>query len=139
MRPVAFLHAAEVHVATFRTLLTGMAPATADAHLVDAELLADARLRGIDAGIKTRLMGRLRELADYCPGVIVCTCSTLGGSGELLGKGGDVPVVRVARPMVEASVAIGGRVALVAALESTLAPTRQLFEEGASAAGRAAA
>lgn len=138
MRTIAFLHTADVHVPMFRSLLSQIAPAAVDAHLVDSDLLADARARGIDAGIEQRVLDRLRELADPSPGVIVCTCSTLGGPAERAGEALDVPVVRVDRPMAEAAVATGGRVALVAAVESTLAPTRQLFEECASIARSAA-
>lgn len=138
MMTVAFLHTADVHVSTFRALLAQIAPAASSAHLVDADLLADARLRGIDASIETRVLDRLRELARHHPGVIVCTCSTLGAAAERVGKAIEFPVVRVDRPMAEAAVAIGARVALVAAVESTLGPTRQLFEECASSVGSTA-
>jgi aspartate/glutamate racemase len=136
MRPVAFLHTADVHVRTFGALLTDIAPEAVHAHLVDADLLADARLHGINDRINARVLARLRELAADDPGVIVCTCSTISGAAERLGEEIKVPVVRIDRPMAEAAVVTGDRVALVTAVESTLAPTRQLFEECAATAGR---
>jgi hypothetical protein len=36
-----------------------------------------------------------------------------------------VPVLRIDRPMAERAVAAGGRIAVVAAVESTLAPIRR--------------
>ena len=135
VRTVAFLHTADVHVATFSGLLSEVAPGAMDVHLVDAELLSDARRQGVDAGIESRVLARLRELAVREPGAIVCTCSTLSGSAERLAHEIETPVVRIDRPMAEIAVAYGGRVALVLAIDSTLAPTRQLFEECAANAG----
>ena len=138
MITVGFLHTADVHVATFSGLLSEVAPGAVDVHLVDADLLSDVRRHGVDAGIEARVLGRLRELAVREPGAIVCTCSTLSGSAERLAQAIATPVVRIDRPMAESAVANGGRVALVVAVDSTLAPTRQLFEECAANVGSSA-
>jgi len=129
---VGFLHTSRVHVATFRTLLLDVAPGVLDVHLVDEDLLADVRDRGLDANVDARLLGRLRELVEQTPSVIVCTCSTLSGHAEGLAHQLGICVLRVDRPMAECAVAHGGRVAVVAAIESTLAPTRELLEECAA-------
>ena len=135
MRTVAFLHTADMHVATFSALLSEVAPGAMDVHLVDADLLSDARRHGVNAGIEARVLARLRELTVHEPGAILCTCSTLSGAAERLAQEIETPVVRIDRPMAESAVANGGRVALVVAIDSTLAPTRQLFEECAANAG----
>src|SRR5689334_23368062 len=130
MTTIGFLHTADVHVATFHALVTEWGHR--DVHLVDATLLADARERGVDAALEERLAERLRELAGRGPDVIVCTCSTLSGYAERIPVA--VPVLRIDRPMAERAVAIGGRIAVVAAVESTLAPTRELLLECAAGA-----
>ena len=135
VRTLAFLHTADVHVATFSGLASEVAPGAMDVHLVDAQLLSDARRHGLDAGLEARVLARLRELALRAPGAIVCTCSTIGGSAERLAQEIGTPVVRIDRPMAESAVAHGGRVALVVAVDSTLVPTRHLFEECAADAG----
>jgi len=127
MPAIGFLHTAEVHVATFRRLLRELAPGYGDVHVVDESLLADARQRGVDADIERRLLERLREVAAEGPGVVVCTCSTLSGHAERMSGEVGVPVLRVDRPMAEAAVAAGRRIGIVAAVESTLAPTRELL------------
>ena len=126
---------AEVHVSTFTALLADTSPDAVDVHVVDTELLVDARLRGIDDGIRARLSDRLREVASHHPDVILCSCSTLSSTAERLAPKVDCPVVRIDRPMAERAVAMGGRIALVVAVESTLEPTRALFEESAAAIG----
>ncbi len=118
MITVAFLHTADVHVATVRGLLSEVAPGAVDVHLVDTELLSDARGDGVDAGVEARVLARLRELTVHEPDAIVCTCSTLSGSAERLAQLIETPVVRIDRPMAESTVANGGRVALVVAVAS---------------------
>ena len=128
MRTIGFLHTADVHVATFRALRADVAPDARDVHTVDQSLLADARASGITVSVRERIAGHLRLLARDAD-AIVCTCSTIGGEAELLAECVDVPVIRVDRPMAEMAVRAGRRVAVVAALESTLEPTRALLED----------
>jgi hypothetical protein len=128
MTTIGFLHTADVHVATFHALVAEHG--RQDVHLVDPTLLADARAHGVDAALEARLGDRLRELAGRGPDVIVCTCSTLGGYAERVAL--PVRVLRVDRPMAEAAVAIGGRIAVVASVASTLTPTRDLLLECAA-------
>jgi Asp/Glu/hydantoin racemase len=129
---LGFLHTSSVHVPTFQALLADVAPGMTDLHLVDEDLLADVRSGGLDASIEARLLGRLQELAEHAPSIIVCTCSTLSGLAETLADQVGIPVLRVDRPMAESAVAHGGRIAVVAAVDSTLGPTRELFEECAA-------
>lgn len=135
MPTIGFLHTADVHVGTFRNLLAEVAPGLTDVAVVDAELLADARRGGVDDAVRGRLRSRLDGLAGQEVAVIVCTCSTLSGEAESLGPVAGVPVIRVDRPMAEAAVAQGSRIALVAALTSTLGPTRTLLEQAAAVQG----
>lgn len=130
---IGFLHTAEVHVATFDDLLADLAPGATGRHAVDEALLADARAHGVGDEIRERLAAHVRALAAAGAQVVVCTCSTLSGHAETLDAA--VPVLRVDRPMAQAAVAGGGRVAVVAALASTLAPTTALLRECAAAAG----
>ena len=139
MAAIGFLHTSPAHVATFRALLDDVAPDVDGAHVVDADLLTQAQLDGVDDALRERLRRRLAELAAQPVDIVLCTCSTLGGDAEALATRVHVPVLRVDRPMAEAAVASGGRVAVVAAVASTLTPTRRLLEDSAAAAGTATA
>ena len=126
---IGFLHTAEVHRETFTRLLDDVAPGTKSAHVVDHSLLADAQASGgVDAETETRLCDQLRELATTAS-VVVCTCSTISGAAESLAGELGVRVIRVDRPMAERAIDLGSRVGVVAALESTLAPTTELLRE----------
>ncbi|HVP28492.1 MAG TPA: hypothetical protein VMW35_04945 [Myxococcota bacterium] len=134
--PLAFLHTAQAHVATFDALVAELDPTVAASHLVDPTLLADARAAGGATSIvASRVAGAMRTLADEGARVVVCTCSTVGAAAEVdLGPGRHA--LRIDRPMAEAAVAAGRRIAIVAALASTFAPTRALLEDEARRAAR---
>jgi hypothetical protein len=131
MSRVGFLHTAEVHVATFDALVGRAAETT---HVVAPSLLDLARASGPSADVEAGVRSALTELVDDGAAVIVCTGSTLGPIAEDVG-GLDVPVLRVDRPMIRAAVGHGSRIGVVAAVESTLDPTRALIADEAGHAG----
>jgi aspartate/glutamate racemase len=130
MAVVGFLHTAAVHEPTFDALVAELAPELDVRTIVDEALLAAARARG-PVAVRDQVAARLGELAGA--DMVVCTCSTIGGIAEDVGAELGLQVVRVDRPMAERAVEIGGRVVVVAALESTLGPTRRLIESVAAA------
>jgi Asp/Glu/hydantoin racemase len=136
MATVGFLHTSGVHVATFRSLVADREPDLAVVEVVDEALLGDAQVSGIDDGLRERLRARLLELRDLGSTVVVCTCSTFGALAEQLTDSVAVPVLRIDRPMAERAAAIGGRIAMVVAVSSTLAPTRELLQECIAASPR---
>ena len=136
-RTLTFLHTSPVHIATFDRLLAELDPGIPARHVVDESLLRDARAHGITAELEQRITRTLRDAIADDAAVLVCTCSTIGGCAEQVDHGTDRPVVRVDRAMAERAVATGARIVVVAALASTLEPTRQLIQEVAEQASRA--
>ncbi|HEX4904592.1 MAG TPA: aspartate/glutamate racemase family protein [Acidimicrobiales bacterium] len=134
MTRIGFLHTAELHVDTFTGLLAAADGDAHGVHVVDESLLADARARGIDDDLRDRILRRLRSLAADVDAVL-CTCSTISGPAEAMSADVGVPVIRIDRPVAALAVAGGGRIAVVAAVESTLAPTLALLHEEARARG----
>jgi hypothetical protein len=129
---IGFLHTANVHVATFTSLLAAADPNSTGTHVVDDTLLADARRDGgVDDALGHRILHRLREAAAGNDAVL-CTCSSVSGTAEELGVELRVPVVRIDRPLARVAVAAGRIIAVVAAVESTLEPTRALLREEAT-------
>ena len=136
---LAFLHTAAAHVGTFGALMAENAPDIEVRHHVEAPLLAEAiEAGGIGPELQGKIAAALRKLVESDAILIVCTCSTIGGVAEALsGKvGQNVPVLRVDRAMAEAAVAAGRDILVIASLESTLAPTRDLIQSVAQAQGK---
>jgi len=127
---VGFLHTADAHVVSFELLISELAPSFEREHVVRPALLRRAQLVG--ASDRQVRRGVCAAIAAFCdPTVILCTCSTIGGIAERCGHERNVRVIRVDRPMAELAVRGGRKIAIVAALASTLAPTRALLESAA--------
>ncbi|MYT27425.1 MULTISPECIES: aspartate/glutamate racemase family protein [unclassified Streptomyces] len=134
---LALLHTSPVHVPVFDALRDTDAPGLPLRHLVRPELLAAARESGPDA-VAEEVAGELGTLVRAGAGAVLCTCSTLGTVAEAAGPALGVPVLRVDRPMAAEAVATGSRIAVLASVESTLAPTTELIADEARRAGRTA-
>ncbi len=133
-RHIAFLHTSPVHVETFQRLVQSADPAVEVEHFVDEALLADAqRLGPTDPAIVQRVQAAMVNAAARGAAIVVCTCSTIGGSAERAPAGPGFAVARIDRAMADRAVALGPRVLVVAALESTLEPTAELIRESAAA------
>ncbi|GHO70651.1 hypothetical protein KSC_095430 [Ktedonobacter sp. SOSP1-52] len=136
-----FLHTSPVHVATFERLVAECVidPASvALEHVVDESLLQEAREQGgVTPALRARIECYVEEGVEHGASVIVCTCSTIGASVEEYSDQVPVTVMRVDRAMAEEAVRQGECILLVAALESTLAPTRELLLDAARRAGKA--
>lgn len=116
---IAFLHTAQVHVATFDKLLEGSGAEVV--HHVAADLLATAQTHGAQA-VRAQTLAILQALSTY--DAVVCTCSTLGAFADALNLR---HVFRIDRPAFEAAVICGPRVLLVICLESTRDPSEALL------------
>lgn len=124
---LALLHTSPVHVPVFEALCDRHHPGLRLRHTVDEELLARARSHGPDAvagAVRAALAGAVAGGAD----AVLCTCSTIGAVAERCAADMGVPVLRVDRPMAAAAAA-HRRIAVVAAVESTLGPTVALIGE----------
>ena len=139
MPVVGFLHTASVHEGTFAGLVREADAAVTVVSVVDSSLLDRARRTGPDDRVvRADVRRRLIELSDAGCEQIICTCSTIGGIAEDIGRALGVTVMRVDRPMVEVAVELGGPILVLAALQSTLAPTLDLIDAVAGASGAGA-
>ena len=133
---IAFLHTSPVHVPTFEKLMREVAPDLKVTHVVREDLLADAQREGTEGA---RLVARIRKAMSDAgasgAAVVVCTCSTIGGVAESMETGAAFKAARIDRAMADRAVGSGRPVLLVAALESTLGPTRALLETSARRLG----
>jgi hypothetical protein len=134
---LGLLHTAEPHRARFDRLLTELAPRNVGwVHCVREVLLRQALdtfpVNTIAAGIETAMATLQSQGATQ----VLCTCSSIGGLAEQVGRQMGLPTLRVDRPMAEAAVRAGGRILVAACLPSTLEPTSGLLNEVAHAQQR---
>lgn len=134
-RPLALFHTGESHVATFGPMIARMAPEIPLVHRVRQDLLDAAQPRGLTPDIRRRAVQDLLAMADAGAAAVLCTCSTLGPAAETAADLADVPILRVDRPMMEAALDRGPRIAVAACLASTIGPTQALLERVAADRG----
>ncbi|OKK22338.1 arylsulfatase [Streptomyces sp. CB00455] len=127
---LVLLHTSPAHVPVFDALRDRNHPGAVLRHLVVPDLLERARAAGPES-----VAGDLRGLlSEAGPVPVLVTCSTIGAVAESLAAEHGAPVLRVDRPMAAAAVRAGRRIAVLAALESTFAPTADLLAEEAGGA-----
>ncbi|MFB7462984.1 aspartate/glutamate racemase family protein [Streptomyces sp. NPDC056224] len=127
MTQLLLLHTSPAHVPVFDALRDRNHPGAVLRHRVVPELLDRARAMGPQA-VAPDLAGLLAEAG---PLPVLVTCSTIGATAESLASALGSRVLRVDRPMAAAAVRTGARIAVLATVESTLAPTRALLAEEA--------
>ncbi len=136
MRRIACLHTIDSNVDVFEAALTKTGfRDVALSHAVRPDLLAGAERAGhLTPEIRAETAALLRGLCAEADAVLL-TCSTLGPAVEEAGRDAPVPVMRVDAALAAEAVADGGRIAVLCAVETTLEPTRRLFEAAARGTG----
>lgn len=136
---LALLHTAASHTLRFEALLASLEGSgqggNPDAqHVVEEALLADALSLGVDDVRVQRQLEHVLQTLARTSRVILCTCSTLGAAAEAFDRAFGARILRVDRPLAWEAVARGSKIMVVAALASTLEPTRALLEDEAARA-----
>ena len=104
-------------------------------HDVDETLLTDAMKTGLTQAIINRTHQALVKTGSSGASAVICTCSTLGSIAKLLNdttRPAMPNYMKIDRPIADLTVASGHRIQIVAALASTLGPTRKLLEGSAA-------
>lgn len=118
---LTLLHTSDAHCATFDNLAARIAPDLSLSHLVRPDWLRRAQ-----GGIDADLQGEIAQVIRDAPGMVLCTCTTLGPAIE--GSG----ALRIDAPMTAEAARItagdGGDVVLAYCLDSTLAPSAALLD-----------
>ncbi|MFB9378007.1 aspartate/glutamate racemase family protein [Kineococcus gynurae] len=135
MTVVGLLHSEHEQARIFAALLAQRDPEVQFRHLVDRGLLNAARRSGIES-VRPAMADRLRRLQAEGADLVVCTGSTLSGLAKVVGDEIGVEVLRVDRPMAEAAVRAGRRLAVVATLPTAARSVRELLHEAAGEADR---
>ncbi len=123
---ISFIHTGQVHIEKFGSLVAELSPNLLINHIVDESLLTHAQQFGVDSILKSNLLAQLEALSLVSK-VIVITCSSIGGIAEEIDNLNGCKVQRVDQAMADFAVENGNNILVLAALESTLEPTRELL------------
>lgn len=136
MPHIACLHTVDSNIQVFDTALQELgAEGVKLHHTVRADLLAAAeQAGGLTPEIAEWTADVLRGLCGNAD-VVLLTCSTLGPAAEAAAAAASVPIFRVDAVLAREAVCGGGKVAVLCAVQTTMEPTRLLFEKEAQATG----
>ena len=128
---IACLHTVESNVKVFEAAASSL-PGVSLSHVVRPDLLKRAEAEGgLTDAIRDEAAELLREMAGGADAVLL-TCSTVGPAAERADLLAPVPVLRVDGALATAAVAKAaagkGRVDVLCTVQTTVEPTRALFE-----------
>ena len=134
---IAIVHTSFLAVESFTQLFKEIAPDVRVRHIVDDSLLPEV----VEAGCVTeaahdRLCDLFRVAEKSGADLIFSQCSSVGEVADAAAELVNVPVVKVDAEMARVACEAGDRIAVVATLGSTLAPTGRLIEASAARRGK---
>ena len=132
-RRLALIHTVGSLVPVFRDLTRRLAPDVSTTDVVDEPLLEEAIAAGeVPPATAQRLEGHVRRALDDGADAVLVTCSSMGGVVDELRARHGWPLLRVDEAMVDAALAAGSRIGVLATLASTLRPTAELVRRRAA-------
>jgi hypothetical protein len=136
---IALIHATTLAVDPVNRAFDRLWPAAVRMNLMDDSLSADLARDGRLTDAMTQRFVRLAVYARDCGcDAILFTCSAFGPAIEAAGAACGLPTLKPNQAMFEQAVADGGRAALVATFEPSIAPMRDEFFALCRSAGRPA-
>lgn len=135
-KKLGILHTSFALVAPLGELTRTMLPGVEVLNLVDDQLLAYARARGVDPFLTRRVCHYMLLAQEYGVDAILNACSSVGEAADVARSLVDVPIVKIDEPMAEQAVQRGERIGVLATVASTLGPTQRLIERTAARTGR---
>lgn len=134
---IAMIHTGCVTVAPLKKLIHEKYPEADIINIVDDSLLNDT----INAGsMPIEVVQRMAQYALIAQNagaeVILNTCSSVGEAVDIIAPMLKIPYVKIDQPMAAEAVTHGKRLALIATVSSTVAPSKRLLKRNAAEQGR---
>lgn len=133
---IAFLHTGAVVIPPMMELAARLLPDATAVNYLDDKIVADLADPMRAASVETRLEDLVRAAKSAGADAVMLTCSSISAYAAPISERVGVPVLRIDEAMADQAVA-SGRIAVIATLPTTLAPTTALIGERAVLAGKA--
>jgi Asp/Glu/hydantoin racemase len=134
---LGLIHTSATLVPVFGKLCEQKLPGVEVFNIADDSLIKEVIAHGeITPSVSRRVVGHVAAAEAAGADFVLVTCSSIGPAVEVAAKMVDIPVLRVDQPMADEAVRMGARIGVAATLPTTLAPTADLIERRAAAAGR---
>lgn len=135
MTRIAFVHTGAVVIAPVSELAGRLLPGVPTVNYLDDRIVGDLGDLERAGSVGERLEDLVRAAKAAGADTVMLTCSSISGFAAGLSERVGVPVLRIDEAMADQAVAVGNRIAVIATLPTTLAPTAALIGERAALAG----
>jgi Asp/Glu/hydantoin racemase len=136
-KTVFILHTSFSLVDVLNKLFGEQLPAVRIVNIIDDSLLDDVRAAGsMTASVARRLVGHALLAESAGADLVFNSCSSVGEAADMMREMLDIPVVKIDERMANDAVSIGGKVAVIATLPTTLDPTVRFIQRKADTAGK---
>jgi aspartate/glutamate racemase len=132
---IAFVHSGAVNIAPFTALAAELLPDATVVNYLDDAIIRDLADADRAASVPERVGELVRAAAAGGADAVMLTCSSISALAAPAGAEAGVPVLRVDEALADAAVRTGGRIHVLATLETTRRPTLALLRERAVLAG----
>lgn len=134
---IACIHTSNVSYYELKGLFLEAAPEVELFNIVDDSLLEEVKTVGhITPAIVSRMCTYFKVAESLGADLIFNQCSSVGEAADIAAKCVSVPVVKVDEAMAEKAVELGNRIAVIATVASTVAPSSNLVRTKAKLAGK---
>ena len=136
-KKVAVVHTSLVSINELKALFAEILPDVTMYNIIDESLLAEVKANGwVTPGIQKRMNAYYVCADSLGVDLILNQCSSVGEAADIAAKQITTPVLKIDIPMAEEAVRLGKKVALVATVASTVAPSVRNVENTAKEMGK---
>ena len=132
---VAFLHTGAVVIPPVMELASKLLPGTTTINYLDDHIVADLGDAERAASVPDRVADLVQAAQSAGADVVMLTCSSISQLAATAAERVGIPVLRIDEAMSDQAVQSGERIAVLATLPTTCAPTVALLQERAALAG----
>lgn len=134
---IACIHTSNVSYYELKDLFYKEAPEVELFNIVDDSLLEEVKTVGhITPAIISRMCTYFKIAESLGADLIFNQCSSVGEASDIASKCVSIPVVKVDEAMAEKAVELGNRIAVIATVASTVAPSSNLVRTKAKLANK---
>ena len=132
---IAFLHTGAVVIPPVADLARAHLGDATTINYLDDRIVADLGDAERAASVPDRIADLVSAARSAGADIVMLTCSSISHLATPTAERVGIPVLRIDEAMADDAVAIGGRIAVLATLATTLRPTTALLRERAGLAG----
>lgn len=132
---VAFLHTGAVVIPPVMELAGKLLPDATTINYLDDRIVADLGDAERAASVPDRVADLVQAAQSAGADVVMLTCSSISQLAATAAERVGIPVLRIDEAMADQAVQSGERIAVLATLPTTCAPTVALLQERAALAG----